>query len=292
MTADLPDRPPAPTAAAIEPVVGDRAWAQAVLDVLAALARARARVGAVPAQTAAVITRSARTEFFHPRLIASAARDAADPVTTLAALLTRLVAELDPPSAEHVHGGPTGPAILDTATMTVAHRALTVIDGHLGGALTSSSGPGTAEWPGLLRDARCRLRRVRDEGLPVAASGLDGYALPGTRDDLVDAFAAEIGLSRPGAPARTAIAGLGSALAVTAGALGRIAAGGARVRDPVRAAQVLSATRQVPPLAAGLSRPAGGRRAEWRLLRECLRLTGTAAETAVSLLRVVEVARS
>ncbi|MEU7612594.1 adenylosuccinate lyase family protein [Micromonospora sp. NPDC049204] len=345
----------------VEQVVGDRAWLQAMLDAEAALARAQARLGTMPLQAAAVITRTARAELFDLREIALAARDTANPVVALVSRLTRAVAELDPASAEYVHRGSTSQDILDTAAMMVAHHALGVVDGHLGEAadafaelalvhrdvpmagrtLALHAAPTTfglkaAGWHQLLVDARVRLRRVRDEGLPVSLGGaagtlagyleyaaLDGVTEPGPEyvDGLVVAFAEETGLSRPALPwhtLRTPLADLAAVLAFVAGALGKIAvdvlslarsevgevaepaASGRGAssamphkRNPVFATLIRSAALQVAPMAAGLTqalvsedeRSAGVWHAEWLLLRECLRLTGGAAETAVTLAR-------
>ncbi|MBO1414768.1 3-carboxy-cis,cis-muconate cycloisomerase, partial [Streptomyces sp. FH025] len=138
-------------------------------------------------------------------------------------------------------------------------------------------------------------------------------------DALVDAFAAETGLARPVLPwhaLRTPIADLAAALAFTAGALGKIAVdvqnltrtevgevtepaadgrGGSSAmphkRNPVLATLIRAAALQVPSLAAALTqclvgedeRSGGAWHAEWLLLRECLRLAGGAAHTAVEL---------
>jgi 3-carboxy-cis,cis-muconate cycloisomerase len=344
---------------AIERVVGDRAWLQAMLDAEAALARAQARVGTLPPESAAVITRTARAELFDVREIALAARDTANPVVALVGRLTRAVADLDPASAEYVHRGSTSQDILDTAAMTVAHRSLTLIDDRLaeaaealaglarahrdvpmaGRTLALHAGPVTfglkaAGWRQLLVEARARLRVVRDEGLPVSLGGavgtlagyleyaaLAGVTDPGYVDRLVDAFAEETGLCRPPLPwhtLRTPLADLAAVLAFVTGALGKIAidvlalarsevaevaepaalgrgASSAmpHKRNPVFATLIRSAALQVPALATGLTqallsedeRSAGGWHAEWLLLRECLRLTGGAAETAVTLAR-------
>jgi len=154
---------------------------------------------------------------------------------------------------------------------------------------------------------------------------LDGEVGPDYVDDLVDAFAAETGLARPVLPwhsLRTPIADLAAVLAFTAGALGKIAvdvqslartevgevaeptAAGRgsssampHKRNPVLATLLRSAAIQVPAIAAGLTqclvsedeRSAGAWHAEWQLLRECLRLTGGAAHTAVELAQGLEV---
>lgn len=138
-------------------------------------------------------------------------------------------------------------------------------------------------------------------------------------DALNSAFAAETGLARQTTPwhaLRTPIADLAAVLAFTTGALGKIAVdvqslcrtevdevgepavagrGSSSAmphkRNPVLATMIRSAALQVPSLAAGLAgcmlaedeRSAGAWHAEWHLLRECLRLAGGAAHTAVEL---------
>ncbi|MFI9605459.1 3-carboxy-cis,cis-muconate cycloisomerase [Streptomyces sp. NPDC052043] len=140
-------------------------------------------------------------------------------------------------------------------------------------------------------------------------------------DELGAAFAAETGLTAPVLPwhaLRTPVADLAAALAHTTGALGKVAADvlvlartevaevaepavagrGAssampHKRNPVLATLIRSAALQVPAQASVLSqcltaedeRSAGVWHAEWQPLRECLRLTGGAAHTAVELAR-------
>ncbi|MFE5602435.1 3-carboxy-cis,cis-muconate cycloisomerase [Streptomyces coelicoflavus] len=142
-------------------------------------------------------------------------------------------------------------------------------------------------------------------------------------DRLVDAFAAETGLARPVLPwhsLRTPVADLAGALSFTAGALGKIAVdvqslartevaevaepGAAgrgsssampHKRNPVLSTLIRSAALQVPALSAALAqclvsedeRSAGAWHAEWQPLRECLRLVGGAAHTAVELVEGV-----
>ena len=156
--------------------------------------------------------------------------------------------------------------------------------------------------------------------LEYAAVDGGGRPEPGEyHDRLLAAFAAETGLARPVLPwhsLRTPIADLAGALAFTAGALGKIAVdvqsltrtevgevteptavgrGSSSAmphkRNPVLATMLRCAAMQVPVLAAGLTqclvsedeRSAGAWHAEWLPLRECLRLTGGAAHTAVEL---------
>lgn len=160
-------------------------------------------------------------------------------------------------------------------------------------------------------------------GAAGTLAGYHQYAGAGAEPDavveLVAAFAGETGLAVPVLPwhtLRTPMADLAAVLAHTAGALGKIAAdvlvltrteigevteparAGRGVssampqkRNPVLATLIRSAAVQVPALAAVLTqcmaaedeRAAGLWQAEWQPLRECLRLAGGAAHTAVEL---------
>ncbi|MEU5125347.1 class-II fumarase/aspartase family protein [Streptomyces mobaraensis] len=138
-------------------------------------------------------------------------------------------------------------------------------------------------------------------------------------------FAEETGLGRPVLPwhaLRTPMADLGAVLGLTAGALGKfavdvqnltrtevgevaepaVAGRGAssampHKRNPVLATMIRTAALQVPALATVLTqqllaedeRSGGTWHAEWLPLRECLRLTGGAAHTAVELAEGLEV---
>lgn len=248
----------------VEAAVSDTAWLQAMLDAEAALARAQARCGTVPAAAAEAITAAARVQNLDPRELALAARETANPVVALVEELRRAVAALSPRAAEYVHRGSTSQDVIDTGAMLVAARALRLIVADLravagslarlaaehrdlvmaGRTLTLHAVPTTfglkaAGWRHLVLDAAERLRHVADQGLPVSLGGaagtLAGY-LPyagqnATRetvlDDLTAAFAEETGLAVPVLPwhaLRTPLADLGAALAHTTGALGKIAA--------------------------------------------------------------------
>lgn len=191
-------------------------------------------------------------------------------------------------------------------------------------ALPTTFGAKAANWLMGCLDARGRLAAAP---LPVQLGGPAGTldAFGDRAFDLVAAFAEETGLDRPALPwhtRRTPVAELASALALTAGALGKIAtdvwllsqsevgevaeaAGEGRggsssmphKRNPALSTLIRSAALQVPAQvqvllaaqAAPHERPAGEWHAEWQPLRECLRLTGGAAETAAGLLGGLEV---
>ena len=349
MTLDSGLLSPVRAGTAIEPLVDDSAWLRSMLDAEAALARAQARLGAVPERAAAAITAAAKTTDFDIRDLALAARQTANPVVALVAALTRAVG---PEHAEHVHRGSTSQDILDTGPMLVSARALDLIAGLLtrtaatldglarthrdtpmaGRTLALHAVPTTfglraAGWAISIRDAAGRAASLRAR-LPVSLGGAAGTlaayqeyaALDGDYPlRLVTAYAAETGLAAPALPwhtRRTPIADLGAVCALATGTLGKMAVdvltlsrteigelsepgGNGRgassamphKRNPVSATLLRSAALQVPVLAAGLTqamlseddRAGGVWQSEWLLLRECLRLTGGAAETALAL---------
>ncbi|GAA0925570.1 3-carboxy-cis,cis-muconate cycloisomerase [Nonomuraea longicatena] len=245
----------------VEAAVCDRAWLQAMLDAEAALARAQAGLGALPASAAATITRLARAERLDLRALAVAARETANPVVGLVQAFTRVVAEADPAAAEYIHRGSTSQDVFDTGAMLVAARALELVRADLvrtaralavlaerhrdtvmaGRTLALQAVPTTfglkaAGWRQLVLDAERRLGQVV---LPVSLGGaagtlagyleyarIDGAAGDDYHDRLTAAFAEETGLARPALPwhaLRTPVADLAAALAFTAGALGKIA---------------------------------------------------------------------
>lgn len=325
---------PARTGSAVEDATGDTAFLQAMLDAEAALARALA-----PAAAAAVVTGAARAGLYDVRDLARRARSGGNPVIPLVADLTERVARADRDAAAYVHRGATSQDILDTATMLVAARALPLIVADLdrtaaalarlaaahrdtpmpGRTLTQHAVPTTfglkaAGWRSLALDARARLAALR----PVAQLGGAAGTLAAFDDGipLLARFAAETGLAEPDLPwhtLRTPIADLASALAVTTGGLGKMAAdvlvlsrteigevaegtgGGSSAMphksNPVRATLIASAARQAPGLAATLfgslaaedERPGGAWHAEWQPLRDLLRLAGGAARDAAEL---------
>ncbi|MFG2359107.1 3-carboxy-cis,cis-muconate cycloisomerase [Streptomyces sp. NPDC048521] len=242
--------------------VSDGAWLQAMLDAEAALSRAQARLGTVPATAARVITEAARADRLDLLALARQARESANPVVALVREFTALVAGRDTEAARYVHRGSTSQDILDTATVLVAGRALRLIRADLrrveealavlardhrdtliaGRTLALHAVPTTfglkaAGWRHLVLDAAQKLDALTAEGLPVqlggAAGTLAGYlAFAPDADpavyvqELTEAFAAELGLSAPLVPwhvLRTPVVDVAAAAAFLCGALGKIA---------------------------------------------------------------------
>ncbi|MGP4025611.1 3-carboxy-cis,cis-muconate cycloisomerase [Actinomadura sp. 3N407] len=345
---------PAPDAGLLSPVragtaaeaaTGDLAYLAAMLDAEAALARAQARLGIVPEKAADAIGAAADAGRFDLVDVARRARGSGNPVVPLVADLRVLAG----PAGRHVHKGATSQDIADTGAMLVAARTRRVVLAHLDRALDALAGLAAR-----YRDTPMAARTLGRQALPTtfgakaanwlmgcleARERLEAVALPvqlggpaGTLDafgdralEVVAAFAEETGLACPVLPwhtRRTPVVDLAAALALTAGALGKIAtdvwllsqsevaevteaAGAGRggsssmphKRNPALSTMIRSAALQVPAQvqillaaqAAPHERPAGEWHAEWQPLRECLRLTGGAAETAAELLDGLEV---
>jgi 3-carboxy-cis,cis-muconate cycloisomerase len=178
-----------------ESATGDRAFLQALLDAEAALTRAQASLGLVPAEAARAVTEAADASRFDIRDIALRARSGGNPVIPLVADLT---SALPDSLAPYVHRGATSQDILDTAAMLVAARTLDPVLTDLrrtaqalarlaaehrdtampGRTLTQHAVPTTfglkaAGWRSLVLDARDRLRSVR-AALPAQLGGAAG----------------------------------------------------------------------------------------------------------------------
>ncbi len=182
-----------------ETATGDRAWLQAMLDAEAALARAQAGLGTLPAAAAEVISAQARAELLDVRALSLAARETANPVVGLVRAFTGLVARADPGAAEYVHRGSTSQDVMDTGSMLVADRTLRIITADLRRtadalgrlmaehrdtpavartlalhAVPSTFGLKAAGWRHLVLDSVERLERLLDGGLPISLGGAAG----------------------------------------------------------------------------------------------------------------------
>jgi 3-carboxy-cis,cis-muconate cycloisomerase len=210
------------------------------------------------------------------------------------------------------------------AGLAARHRDTPMAGRTLGQqAVPTTFGLKAAGWLLACAQARGRLAGLR---LPVQLGGAAGtLAAPGLAVELLALYAAELDLAEPVLPwhtLRAPVLELGAALAGAAGAVGKVATdvvllaqteigelaepaapgrGGSSAmphkRNPVLATMIRSAALQVPAQAqilmaaqpAALERPAGEWHAEWQPLRECLCLTGGAAETAAELTAGLEV---
>jgi 3-carboxy-cis,cis-muconate cycloisomerase len=242
----------------VREAVDDRAWLQAMLDVEAALARAEARAGLLPAEQAEEIARACRAERFDPAALGEAAAASGNPVVPL---VRALGAVLSGPAAAAVHHGATSQDVLDSAAMLVAHRALGPLLDDLDGAAAAAAalarahrttlmagrtllqqalpvtfGVKAAGWLVGLDEAAARLEVVRTTRLAAQLGGAAGTlaALGPAGVQVLGAFARELGLAEPVLPwhtVRTRMADLAGALGAAAGVAGKVA------RDVVLLAQ-------------------------------------------------------
>jgi 3-carboxy-cis,cis-muconate cycloisomerase len=230
--------------------VGDRAWLQAMLDVEAALARAQARVGLIPAEHAEAVTRACRADAFDLGAIGAAAAASGNPVVPLVRALTEAVPG---PAAGAVHNGATSQDVLDSAAMLVARRALGPLLADLEAAADAAAGLAAAHrstlmagrtllqqalpvtfglkaagWLVGLDEAAHRLAELRRTRLAVQLGGAAGTlaALGPAGGEVLAALAGELGLEEPPLPwhtVRTRVAELAGALGAAAGVAGKIA---------------------------------------------------------------------
>jgi 3-carboxy-cis,cis-muconate cycloisomerase len=237
------------TTGAVAEAVSDRAWLAAMLAFEAALARAQAKLGLVPAEAAEAIAAACAPERFD---VAGLARASAATGTPVVPLLAALREALPPDAARHVHKGATSQDVVDSAAMLVARRALGPIladldtlasacarlaEAHratpmagrtlLQQAVPTTFGLKAAGWLVGLDESRRRLAEVRDRRLAVQLGGAAGTLAALDRGvDVLDAVADGLGLGRPVLPwhtIRVRVGELAGALGVVAGVLGKIA---------------------------------------------------------------------
>jgi 3-carboxy-cis,cis-muconate cycloisomerase len=230
--------------------VSGEAWVRALLEVEAALARAAARHGLVPATAADAVTAAcADPSRLDLATVVAHAADAGNPVPPLVRALRAAVGERD---AVAVHVGATSQDVLDTALLLLARRALAAIDADLTAAAERAAGlarahrddvvmgrtllqqalPTTfgltaAGWLAGLDGARARLRAV-DDSLPVQYGGAVGTlaASGGAGTAVRAALAGQLGLRSTDAPwftVRLPVADLAGALGAAAGVVATVA---------------------------------------------------------------------
>jgi 3-carboxy-cis,cis-muconate cycloisomerase len=118
-------------------VFGERAVVQHMLDFEAALARAQAAEGVIPAAAAPVIAEACRVEHFDLDAIVAAGSVAGALAIPLVKQLTAVVAARAAQAAGYVHWGSTSQDAIDTAMVLATQRALALIDTRVS-ALTNA----------------------------------------------------------------------------------------------------------------------------------------------------------
>jgi 3-carboxy-cis,cis-muconate cycloisomerase len=105
----------------------DEAWLQSMLDFEAALARAEAAAGVIPANAALAIAAKCRVELLDQEKLSDAAALAGNLAIPLVKQLKALVAAEDQDASTFVHWGATSQDVIDTATILQLRRASLVI---------------------------------------------------------------------------------------------------------------------------------------------------------------------
>jgi 3-carboxy-cis,cis-muconate cycloisomerase len=241
------------SSAAMRAVCDDVAYLQHMLDFEAALARAEAATGVIPASAAGGIGRACKAEAFDLAGLAEAATRSGNLAIPLVKALTAEVARTDTEAARYVHWGATSQDVIDTATMLTLRGAIeallvdidravagfaklarlhrdtpTVARSWLQHALPMPFGLKLAEYAAALHRSRTRLRRLRSEALALQFGGAAGtLAALGDKGMLVaERLAEALELPLPEAPWHThrdRIAEAASVLAILTGTCGKIA---------------------------------------------------------------------
>ncbi len=226
---------------------------QGMLDFEAALARAQAASGVIPASAGEAIASACRVEGFDLNAIVAASSVAGTLAIPLVKQLTVAVAQVDAEAAGYVHWGSTSQDVIDTAMVLATRRALALIDVRLCDLINAlfglahrhgdapllgrtlmqpaqvvSFGFKLVSWVAPLVRCRERLARAAQSALKLQLGGAVGtLSVMGESGAAVaDHMAAALQLVRPlGAwhTQRDEWVALGCEVGVLCGALGKIA---------------------------------------------------------------------
>ena len=239
--------------AAMRAVFSDRRRIAAMLAVEAALARAEAATGIIPASAVEPIAKACKTESFDIAALAEAATRSGNLAIPLVKALTANVATADAEAARYVHWGATSQDVIDTAAMLSLRAGIDALlvdlDRAIAGfaalarkhrntavvartwlqhALPMPFGLKLAEYAAALHRSKLRLTRLRAETLALQFGGAAGtLAALGNKGLVVsEALARELKLALPEAPWHThrdRIAEAASVFAIISGSCGKIA---------------------------------------------------------------------
>src|SRR5260221_5203612 len=112
------------SSAAMRAVCDDVAYLQHMLDFEAALARAEAATGVIPASAAGPIEKACKAESFDLVALAEAATRSGNLAIPLVKALIASVAKADADAARYVHWGATSQDVIDTASILTLRAAI------------------------------------------------------------------------------------------------------------------------------------------------------------------------
>ena len=238
---------------AIDRIFSDREYVQALLDFEAALARAEAKAGVIPAADAQTIAAACRAEQFNVEELATQAALSGNVAIPLIKKLTELIAKQNKDAARFVHWGATSQDAMDTGLILQLRRALEVVDQDLARltstlatladkhratpiaartwmqqALPTTFGFIVAGWLDAILRHRARFAELRARNLTLQFGGAVGTlaALSGRGPAVAKALAEELRLQLPSIPWHThrdRITEIATALGLCVGTLGKIA---------------------------------------------------------------------
>lgn len=239
------------SSAAMRAICDDTACLQHMLDFEAALARAEAAAGVIPAAAVAPIEAACQAGLYDIAALAEAATRSGNLAIPLVKALTAKVGDAD--AARYVHWGATSQDVIDSATMLGLRAAIDALLGDidravagfgkqarthrntavvartwLQHALPMPFGLKLAEYAAALHRSRKRLKRLRKEALALQFGGAAGTlaALGDNGLKVATRLAGELGLPLPDAPWHThrdRIADVAGVLAIICGSCGKIA---------------------------------------------------------------------
>ncbi|MGH6929665.1 MAG: lyase family protein, partial [Dongiaceae bacterium] len=112
-------------------IFSDRARLQGMLEFEAALARAEAAMGLIPAIAADAIVRTCLADNFDPVALARETAKAGNPAIPMVKQLTAFVAKADAQAARFVHWGATSQDAMDTGLVLQMRAGLAGIEADL-----------------------------------------------------------------------------------------------------------------------------------------------------------------
>jgi 3-carboxy-cis,cis-muconate cycloisomerase len=241
------------SSAAMRAACDDRETLQHMLDFEAALARAEAATGVIPASAAEPIARACKADGFDLADLAEAATRSGNLAIPLVKALTATVAQADAEPARYVHWGATSQDVIDTAAMLGLRAGIDALLGDIDRAIAGFAtlarqhrstamvartwlqhalpmpfGLKLAEYAAALHRSKLRLQRTRQETLALQFGGAAGtLAALGDKGLIVaEQLAQNLGLPLPDAPWHThrdRFAEAASVLAILTGTCGKIA---------------------------------------------------------------------
>ena len=240
------------TAPAMRTIFCDHGRVQGMLDFEAALARAEARVGVIPAEAVAAIEAACKAEFYDFPTLAVAIGQAGNSAIPLVKALGKRIATTSPEAERHVHLGATSQDAMDTGLVLQLRAAVELLESDLATladglakqakrygdtplagrtwlqhATPVTLGMKIASWLGAVTRHRQRLGELKPRLLSLQFGGASGSlaALGDKAYAVADALAEELGLALPEQPwhtQRDRLVEFATLLGLIAGSLGKL----------------------------------------------------------------------